>query len=232
MSFWRTLVDLLLPRHCLVCNAELNPTEDILCNVCLCNIEPVLWKSTEDNPMLRALWSWHDIERAGSSFYYNSSSDFHEVFIALKYRGRPQVGEKLARLSFPVWRDLGLGLGVDYVVPVPLAYGRRLRRGYNQAEWIARGVSSSLNVPLCTDVIVRRRSNETQTRKSARERRDNTAGIFVARPGVVDLNGKGVLIVDDVMTTGSTLSDCIRALREVFPSVRVQIYTLGWAGEK
>jgi ComF family protein len=232
MSFWRTLADLLLPRHCVVCGAELDSTEQDLCNVCLCRIVHVTWTSAVDNPLLRTLWDRHEVDAAGCSFYYNSSSDFHNIFIAIKYKGCPKLGERLARLSFPLWHTLGLGQGADYIIPVPLSMRRRLKRGYNQAEWIARGVAASTGIPLCTDVLVRRKSNETQTHKTAGQRQENTRNIFEARKDRTNLNGRTVLLVDDIMTTGATISDSIRALREVFPTVRVQIYTLGWAGER
>lgn len=216
----------------MVCGTELDSAEQDLCNVCLCRISPVTWTSATDNPLLRVLWDRHDVEAAGSSFYYNASSDFHNVFIAIKYQGCPKLGERLARLSFPLWHARGLGSEADYVIPIPLSVERRLKRGYNQAEWIARGVATSAGIPLCTDVLVRRKSNETQTHKSASQRQENTRGIFVAMAGRTDLNGRTVLLVDDIMTTGATISDGIRALRETFPEVKVQIYTLGWAGER
>lgn len=216
----------------MVCGTELDSAEQDLCNVCLCRISPVTWTSATDNPLLRVLWDRHDVEAAGSSFYYNASSDFHNVFIAIKYQGCPKLGERLARFSFPLWHARGLGSEADYVIPIPLSVERRLKRGYNQAEWIARGVATSAGIPLCTDVLVRRKSNETQTHKSASQRQENTRGIFVAMAGRTDLNGRTVLLVDDIMTTGSTISDGIRALRETFPEVKVQIYTLGWAGER
>ena len=216
----------------MVCGTELDSAEQDLCNVCLCRISPVTWTSATDNPLLRVLWDRHDVEAAGSSFYYNASSDFHNVFIAIKYQGCPKLGERLARLSFPLWHARGLGSEADYVIPIPLSVERRLKRGYNQAEWIARGVATSAGIPLCTDVLVRRKSNETQTHKSANQRQENTRGIFVAMAGRTDLNGRTVLLVDDIMTTGATISDGIRALRETFPEVKVQIYTLGWAGER
>ena len=216
----------------MVCGTELDSAEQDLCNVCLCRISPVTWTSATDNPLLRVLWDRHDVEAAGTSFYYNASSDFHNVFIAIKYQGCPKLGERLARLSFPLWHARGLGSEADYVIPIPLSVERRLKRGYNQAEWIARGVATSAGIPLCTDVLVRRKSNETQTHKSASQRQENTRGIFVAMAGRTDLNGRTVLLVDDIMTTGATISDGIRALRETFSEVKVQIYTLGWAGER
>lgn len=126
MNFWHTLADLLLPRHCVVCGAELDSTEKDLCNVCLCRMVPVTWPSATDNPLLRIMWDRHEVDAAGSSFYYNASSDCHNIFIAIKYHGCPKLGERLARLSFPTWHALGLGQGADYVIPVPLSLRKKV----------------------------------------------------------------------------------------------------------
>ncbi|MBQ5838915.1 MAG: hypothetical protein IIW42_02640, partial [Bacteroidaceae bacterium] len=66
MTFWRTFLDLLLPRHCVVCDAELNASETDICNVCLCNVEYIRWESATDNPFLRRIWDKHDVEAAGT----------------------------------------------------------------------------------------------------------------------------------------------------------------------
>ncbi len=203
-----------------------------MCNVCLCRMQQVQWTDAGDNPLLRRLWNHHDVEAAGSSLYYNLSSDFHNLFILLKYRHRPRVGLYLAQLSFPGWYARGLGVGACCIVPVPLSRTRQWHRGYNQAEWIARGISKITGIPVATSVLKRTRSNSTQTHRSAKERQKNVQGIFAVSPKSPELNGKTVLLVDDIFTTGATLGDCVRALRETYPTVRIHIFTLGWAGEQ
>ncbi len=230
MSFWHTLVDLLLPRHCAVCDEELCASEHIMCNVCLSRAEYVRWDNIEDNPILRRLWSYHDVEAAGSLFYYNSSSDFHNLFILLKYRHRPRIGLYLAQSAFSLWYSRGLALGASHIIPVPLSLSRQWKRGYNQSEWIARGISRVTGIPVCTSVLKRVRNNPTQTHRTASQRMENTQGLFAVRSKCPDLNDKIVLLVDDIFTTGATICDCIRALREVYPAVRIHIFTLGWAG--
>lgn len=232
MSFWRTLLDLLLPRYCAVCNSELDSGEEYLCNVCLYTMAPIQWTSAIDNPLLRILWDKFDVEAAGSSFFYSASSDFHRVFITMKYQGCPHIGQRLAAFSFHDWHARGLAKGIDCIIPVPLSGWRKMTRGYNQSEWIARGVSQSTGILVDTNVLIRKRNNETQTHKTAKQRQDNTSGIFAVSRKAQDLNDKAVLLVDDIVTTGATLCDCMRALREVFPTVRIQIYALGWAGDK
>lgn len=231
-NFWHTLADLLLPRHCAVCDAELHSTEQGLCNVCLCRLKQVRWDNVSDNPLLRKLWNRHDVEAAGSSFYYNPSSEFHNLFILIKYRHRPRVGLHLARHAFPRLYASGLAQKTECIIPVPLSRQRQWKRGYNQAEWIARGISKATGIPVCTNILRRIHDNPTQTHNSARQRMENTRGIFAISSKKPDLNGKTVLLVDDICTTGATLSDCVRALRQGFPMVNIHIYTLGWAGEE
>lgn len=228
-SFFRGLIHVFLPRYCAVCDEELMDDEECVCNACLFKLHPVEWGKTDDNPLLRQLWDRVDVEAGGCSLFYRTSSDFHNIFMLTKYHGRPDVGRTVTRKSFPYWKNLGLVDGVDCIIPVPLHWTRRLSRGYNQAEWIAKGVVDVEKLPIKTDVLRRRHYNRSQVRKKALERRCDLQNQFVAKPGK-GLDGKTVLLVDDICTTGSTLADCIRALREVYPTVKVRAFTLGWAG--
>ena len=135
---------------------------------------------------------------------------------------------------------------VDLVVPVPLHWLRKLRRGYNQADIIAKSVAAELAVPACCRLLVRRRFTRSQTRLSPEERRANVASAFAVRPGVLkrlfrtkrsplaagnDAFPRHVLLVDDVYTTGATLLACHRAMRAAFgPGVVISIATLTYVG--
>lgn len=231
MSFWHTLADLLLPRRCAVCNAELCREETVLCNVCLCRLQDIPWTDIHDNPLLRSLWNRHEVEAAGSSFFYNHSSIIHAAFILLKYGHRPGIGRHMGRHAFPRWWQRGLGKGADYIVCVPLSRQRLWQRGYNQAEFIARGISDVTGIPLLPGALKRLRNNPSQTSRTLQQRRENTRDLFDVTQRCPDLTHKTVLLVDDIFTTGSTLGDCIRALRQTFPSVRIHIYTLGYSGD-
>ena len=212
----------------MVCNEELNSSETDICNVCLCNVKHIRWESAMDNPFLRRIWDKHDVEAAGSTLYYNSSADYHNIFIAIKYQHRPKVGYRLAQLSFPYWQNLGLAKDTVCIIPVPLSRARMLKRGYNQAEWISKGIAKQTSIPVNNNILVRDKHIRTQTHKNATERWENTQNIFSVKKNAPDLNDKTILLVDDIATTGATLCDCIRALRERFPTIRVHVYTLGF----
>jgi ComF family protein len=132
---------------------------------------------------------------------------------ALKYKGWHAVGddiaERLSRLAWP--RDVLEERSM--LVPVPLASSRLRERGYNQSERIAVGLAARWNIPMVTDVLLRGRATQTQTRLTPGERVRNVAGAFHTAPSAgARLRGAHVIIVDDVVTTGATLNACALAL--------------------
>jgi len=145
------------------------------------------------------------------------------VVHALKYEGRAglarALGAELARVVPPEPRP-------DLVLEVPLHSARRRERGYNQAALLADALSGSSGVPRVPDALERLRPTRPQARLDPRQRRENVSGAFrVRRPEW--LEGRTVLIVDDVMTTGATLGACLEALAEV--GARAAGVALAWA---
>ena len=140
------------------------------------------------------------------------------------------VGEYLARVMTDEIRGSGFFDGVDVVVPVPLAVRRFLHRGYNQCEWIARGVGAELDLPVESRAVRRVKDNPTQTRLEATDRWDNVGGVFRLDEGW-RVAGKHVLIVDDVITTGATTVTCAQEIMKA-GNVRFSVLSLAVAGER
>ena len=169
---------------------------------------------------------------AAALFFYRAESDYSKITRCIKYHGRVEVGLHFGMLLGDRLAESHLFSDVDAVVPVPLHWMRRWKRGYNQAEVIASGVARRLGVPMKNNILRRCRRTRTQTKLSIAEKRKNVTGAFdVSDKARSNEELKHLLIVDDVFTTGSTLMACFTALREVFPpSVRISVATLGFVG--
>jgi ComF family protein len=169
---------------------------------------------------------------ATALFFYDGESSYSHITHRLKYDGQLSVGRHFGRMLGDEVRLAPWLQDVDAIVPVPLHWCRRWRRGYNQAEIIAEAVSDVLEIPIYKDILTRHKYTKTQTLLDVNAKADNVRGAFTAdKTG--DREIRHILLVDDVFTTGSTLLACFTALREVFPpSVRISIATLGFVGRR
>ena len=196
---------------------------------------------------------------AAALFFY--SGDYRCITRALKYHRNFAVGKYFASLlgrrlassplfgghvsseaGFAVPYEQAAGPGnsfppVDLVVPVPLHWLRKLRRGYNQAEVVAQGVADALAVPVCARLLVRRRRTRSQTSLSPEERQANVSSAFAVRQKVLHRfcrrhgSPRHILLIDDVFTTGATLLACHRAIRRVLgPEVLISVAALAVVG--
>ena len=167
------------------------------------------------------------MERATSFFFFEKGSDFRLILHRLKYGGQKEIGAIMGRYMAAELLSSHFFQGIDVIIPIPLHKKKQQIRGYNQSEWIARGIAAVTGIPINTESILRKKNTETQTRKSASERRDNVEGIFELQHPKT-LAGKHILIVDDVLTTGSTTLACASCLVNV-EGIRISILTLATA---
>ena len=241
----RAMIDMLLPRTCIVCGRKLNIHEKYLCLHCASDIPLTRFGLMSHNPMadkfngliqkgLDDSWRQEAYAFASALFFYEDESGYRHIPHQIKYQGNISVGRYFGRMLGRELRSAEWASDVDLVIPVPLHWKRHWSRGYNQAEIIAEGVAAELDVPMRTDILKRIRKTQTQTRLAVSEKSANVAGAFLVNaPKHILLNGpKHILVVDDVFTTGSTLHACFEALRTVFPpEVRISVATLAFVGE-
>ena len=222
----RSTLDLVFPIHCAGCGRE----GGILCAECVGGLERLTppYCRICAAPDASGVCRWCQQQPPGfdslrSPFRFDGP--VREAVHALKYRGIRAAAPGLAALIAEyLQRNL---VAVDSMIPVPL-HSRRLRsRGYNQSALLAREVGKALNLPVREDLLVRvgnaRPQVEAQTRE---ERRNNIAGNFACE---ADATGTTALLIDDVATTGSTLSECAAALKQAGAS-RVYALTLARDG--
>lgn len=233
MSTLSNLLDaalsLLFPAQCIGCGKVLTSRQKWVCAECFGSMPTTYFHLDDDNFMADRLRSISpSIVSGAAQFYFVHKSQWRAVIHEIKYRRAWLSARKMG-----VWYGLDLAQspsfsGVDLVVPVPLHPSRRLKRRYNQAEMIAEGIAQSMGCPLERHALRRLRNNPSQVTRTRSERWTNVEGLFeVVRPA--RLEGKHILLVDDVFTTGSTIVACISAIETAIPSSRISVATLAIA---
>lgn len=229
-SLGRTLSyisDVIFVRECPVCGAVLSVDERHLCASCMLDLPRTLMEGERMNYVEQLFVGKTPIERATGYFYYERTGRYASILHSLKYRNDPYLGEWLAGRFATEIAPSGFFDTIDAVVAVPLHYSKLAQRGYNQSECIARGIARTIGVPV-VKALKAVKSHSTQTDKGAEERYFNVQGVYVAKH-VDRIDGKHVLLVDDVVTTGATLLTCALALRKAAPRVKISIATLAVA---
>jgi len=221
------LIDLMFPNLCIVCGTNLLKNEHQLCLSCLHDIPKTNYHLMKENPIEKRFWGKVLVYKATSYFFFQKGSSFQKLLHILKYKGNKEIGELMGKYAAIDLLDSPDFTSIDLIIPVPLHPKKYKIRGYNQSEWIGKGISAILDKPQDISTLVRIRENATQTKKTVYERFENTEGIFELRDKTI-LEGKHVLLVDDVLTTGSTLEACVKALLET-KGIKVSIFTLAVA---
>jgi len=220
-------VSLLFPRVCQSCGETLVRNEKLLCIFCLADIPYTNYHLKRDNILEKELWGRCYAEQAAAMFFYRHGSKVQKLMHRLKYNGVKEIGVFLGEMYGHKLIDSGYLDGIDLIIPVPLHAAKERKRGFNQSRVIANGVSAATGLPVDTKILKRTERSSTQTRKSRVERWENVKDIFKLQdPGL--LQGKHILLVDDVITTGSTIESCINTIKKE-SDVKVSVISLAVA---
>jgi len=180
-----------------------------------------------ENEFTQRLWGRLPLVSGAAFLYFTRKSAVQRTLHELKYRNNPEVGRRLGVEFGRKLREVEQYRTVDVIIPVPLHPDKQRSRGYNQSTVFAQGIAESLNVPVLESALRRREFTSTQTRKKRMERHTNVSQVFEVAH-TAKLEGKHILLVDDVLTTGATLEGCGSALLSV-PSVRLSCATVAIA---
>ncbi len=224
MKWISDLIDLIFPRTCVVCGELLSPQEKDICINCLSTL-PKIEKIHLDE-IEKSFWGKVEIERATSFMYYHKNSPYNNLIHRFKYKNRPDTGDRLAFLAAKEIAESGFFDDIDAIVPLPLSKRKMRQRGYNQCDYIAKGLSRATGIPVIKNAVKRLKSNETQTHKSRDERWQNVEGIFALSDATL-LEGKHILLIDDILTTGATLASCAKSIQEGC-QCKISIFTLAY----
>lgn len=227
--------DILLPNVCCACGQNPLLPHECICSECLINMErcvdsgdySVLTDIIANAPAAPGI--------TASWVRYRHTSLGARAIREAKYGHRPQLARDLGRLfaqELLHTRTSGMSLNdIQVLLPVPLHWTKQILRGYNQSEWICRGIAEVCGAEVRTDLHAVRR-HATQTHRNDRQRIDNVRGIFALDPSH-KLNGRHIAIVDDVITTGATVRECLLTIgRAGAKPASISILSLGLAGDK
>lgn len=225
MKWLTDLFHLFYPSSCVVCGGRMSRAEKHICIHCMQELPRTYYHLQPDNEMARRFWGKNPlVERAAAFFHYNKESEYRKIIYTLKYNDLPGIGKILGCRAAEEALSSGFFKGIDVIIPVPLHKTKYRKRGYNQSEWIGKGIAEVTHIPVCTGNLIRLSASSTQTHKSLFERKKVEGDFRVRDPQA--LSGKHVLLIDDVMTTGSTVLSCMEAMNKV-PHIKLSLFTLG-----
>ena len=226
-TYLADFVSLLFPELCVACRETLVAGEDLLCTDCRFNLPYTNFHQQPDNIVARQFWGKIRLEAAYALFYFTKGGKVQNLMHELKYNGQQQVGNLAGNIAGSQLIQNDIFKTVDYIIPVPLHKKRLRKRGYNQSACFAEGVAAKLDAAVEIDNLVRIRATETQTHKSRFARFQNMQEVFAVK-APERLKNKHILLVDDVVTTGSTLEACGTKLLEV-EGLKLSIATIAYA---
>ncbi len=226
-DLWDDFISLLFPRLCYGCGNHLLRNEKLICTECYIVIPRTNYHLDSENPVAKLFWGRCYIEKAAAFSYYNRGSRISRLIHNLKYKGIREIGFELGRIYAISLRESDFMKDIDLIIPVPLHPSKLRSRGFNQSDYISAGVADATGLPIDNVTLTRTTVTDTQTRRSRYERWTNVEGTFsVCDPD--RLKEKHILLVDDVITTGSTIESCTSELLKI-EGVKVSVIALAYA---
>lgn len=225
MRFIKDIASVVFPAQCHVCGKIIRLSDSTgVCTACLASLPRTYYWNKSYNEVYSRVASIPEITRAASWFFYSPASRHASLIHDFKYNNYPELARRLGRLMAEEIAPSGFLTGIDYIVPVPIHYIKLWRRTYNQTALIARGISDATGLPVIKNLRATR-NHGTQTALSRSERQENVKDIF-------KFSAKGIcrkpviLLLDDVCTTGATLTAAAEAITTEVSDARIVVLAL------
>lgn len=211
MNWLKSILSFLYPKVCPACYRRICQDEAYLCLKCELKMPKTSHHLSKNNDFTDKLIGRLEVQSAAARFYFSDSTELRQLLHALKYRNRYDIGFHIGleygkMLIETSWFD-----SVDAIVPVPLHPSKLRKRGYNQSESFARGLAHAMNANCDVSSLTRCKPTQTQTKKSRLDRVLNMKNAFSCTKDIAQYHH--VLLVDDVVTTGSTLEACGQSMK-------------------
>lgn len=218
----KSVFSTLFPNYCLGCGTVLNHFEQYVCVDCSNELKETGFHTTAQNALTQHFFGKIPLSCATSLLYFHKKGVAQQLIHYLKYHGQEQIGKWLGEWLGSKLKQSAHFQHIDTIVPVPIHPKKMKKRGYNQVTLFAEEIAKSLNANLIEDVLVKTHSNSAQAQKHWLERQKDNKNLFCLQHPE-KIIGKNILLVDDVITTGSTIEACVNEL------LRVRVSSVGIA---
>ena len=220
----RDILHILFPAKCYHCGTPLVGDERFLCLNCQMHLSETCNANIPNNATEMRLAGRIPIIAGASFMYYEKGTPSQTILHQLKYFGNTKIGYTYGRILGQQLINSGRFNDIDIIIPVPLHKLKQWQRGYNQSEILCKGIASTFHKPICTNILYRNIYTKTQTHKNRIQRMDNMNGVFSIKNSHL-IEGKHILLIDDVITTGATSEACWTALKTI-SNLRISIASL------
>ena len=227
MNYFSDFLALFYPKYCEICKRVLTEGEDFICTHCLSDLPKTYFHTLKNNPVEMLFAGRIPVFRATAFCVFRKGNSMQILIHRLKYRGNKEIGIFLGKLLGTSLAENPDFNSIDIIIPIPLHKQKQKKRGYNQSEYIAKGISQVLSKQIDTSSLIRITDTSTQTRKTRYNRWENVSSIFQLTDNK-NLTGKHILLIDDVITTGSTMEAAAQLLVSL-PNTKVSIASLAYA---
>ncbi len=217
-------INLLYPPVCHICEAELLKNERLICTACLHDLPVTSYHLDNENPVKKVFYGRVKVENATALLHFRKKAGVQQLIHALKYRGQREIGNFLGQWLGSELSQLPTYQKIDLVIPVPLHGSKLKKRGYNQVEDFGKEIAAAINAEYADDILLKITASETQTLKN-RIARGGKITENLALQNSEKAEGKHLLIVDDLVTTGATLEACALLLQKI-PGVKISMATM------
>lgn len=234
MSYFSDFIDLIYPNPCAACYAPLYSNEKAICTLCKYKLPQTGFSKDPQNPVFKTFYGRANIKAAMAYYLFQKGGKVQRLIHQLKYKGRKEIGIEIGKMIGIELSQTANFNEINTIVPVPLHRTRQNQRGYNQAEVLAQGISlgyqhnAKEKLTMVCNALSRTSRTNTQTKKGRFARWQNMQYAFAVNPKFNIKSPMQILLVDDVITTGSTLDACANALLQI-AGITVSIAAMAYA---
>lgn len=220
------LLHLFFPKYCYACDEGISSDLEHICLNCRNEIPRGFDTQQKRTSIEKLFWGKVKLERTAAYLTFEKNAKVQKIIHHLKYNGKKEIGITLGEMAATELVENHFFDGIDYLIPIPIHQLKEKIRGYNQSHFIAEGVYNITNIPVDKTSILKVVHTQSQTRKGKYKRWENVSSTFELQEKN-QLQGKHILLIDDVLTTGSTIEACAQELQKI-PDTKLSLLVIAF----